>query len=920
MIEVSEISAIKSPDAFDRFLKERYNGDAALFVSDINGTVNRTLQTNLKQVKVYLGHLSTCFNYLPRFHRPRLLAIEARYLHWSGESKKALRLYGKAVEQLNNVRNFDAAARARQGLMDVRMYLGDYQEALRTGKRALNYFQRKGNEYNAARVLTNIGNIYHRLDRNRMALKYYNKAHRYFKKKGGIPLAILDFNRANIHTNLNQLDLAEELYGVVARQFREGGMDLAAGKAEYSLAYLYFLKDKYTLALKTFDRVIEIFESSDDKKSAAVTLLDLTEINIHLNQYGSAVMSGEKALNRFRDLRMRYEQAKAAYFVSETYRLLGDHQISGKYLNRAEKLFKLEKNSLWLGMVQITRARLLMSVGKFIKAREMARTAYANFKRSSDRRRSVDARTVIMAADLRQGDYQGVLRLGHLLLQKKLLNYQKHDILNICGEASLAIGNPKRALGYYRKAITIIEKMLENIFPDEIRYFFAFDKYPTYLSAVNCMLKTKNAEKSFLQHSKAMALLNRRPVPIDTIQEEVPEHLLDAHDRLRASLKRLDSINTGNQRQIESSRTLYREEHRLWDTERKIRSYLYPAASAESVKPGLSPNYREMIGKDEILINFITVERKIGAFCVSPEETRYVSCHVTENELETNIREFHFLMEMAVHHPGGNFRNKEVIRQYLEKLHSILIRPLGLSGNVKKIILLLDGVLAQIPFPALIDHNGGWLKDEYELRAIINPDDLQRSWRNRNFSLRAGNAIFAPANSGLPATIQEGQNIKKVFPSARIYLDQRANIENLRQELQRAGGFVHIATHASRSSENPLFSRIMMQDGPFFPFDLFGAGIKARLVTLSGCQTAAPGIYYGNSFSLAKAFYTGGADSVLASLWPISDKVSLIFMTEFYKALRNTKNISTAFQKALNETCAINDNPAFWAPFVMLGM
>ena len=67
-------------------------------------------------------------------------------------------------------------------------------------------------------------------------------------------------------------------------------MDLAADKAEYSLAYLYFLDDKYTQALKTFDKVLDKFINAGDNKSVAVTRLDLVEINIHLNQFGSAVM------------------------------------------------------------------------------------------------------------------------------------------------------------------------------------------------------------------------------------------------------------------------------------------------------------------------------------------------------------------------------------------------------------------------------------------------------------------------------------------------------------------------------------------------------------------------------------------------------------------------------------------------------
>lgn len=920
MIDIADISYLNSKKNTERFINDRYDGDIARFLSDINSTVNKLLQTDLKQVAAFIDRLEPLFRYLPDFHRPRLLAVKARYAHWTGDSRKASRLYRKAVDQLHSVRNYDAAARARQGLMDVYMYLGYYQEALRTGRSALTYFRKKGNEYNAARVMTNIGNIYHRLDHNTMALRYYNRARRYFEKDGGVPLAIIDFNRANIYANLNRLDKAEELYKTVSKRFQEGRMDLAAGKAEYSLAYLYFLEDKYTLALQTFDRVMELFESTGDQKSIAVTQLDLAEINIHLNQFGSAVMHGERALTTCRKLGMRYEQAKTAFFIAEAYRQLRDNQLAARYLNRAEKLFKEENNKLWLGMVNITRARLQMASRRYTEADKNAGEAYAYFQQSGDKRRSIDARITVMEIYLRKEMYKKAIQLGQKLLRNKLVNYQKHNILHCIGQAYLNLSELNRALEYLNRAIAVIEKMLENIYPDEIRFFFAFNKYPTYLSAVNCQLRTKRVKESFLQHSKALALLNKRQLPMELIQKEVPEHLLQAHSELRASLKKLSVTSDGEQRQVVSPKSLYRNEHRLWDTERKIRSYLYPVPSTIPRSGELTGEYTECIADGEVLVNFISVDRKIGAFCVSPDHTRFVNCPVGERELENKLRELHFLMEMSVHSPGGHFRNREVIGSYLTTLYDWLIKPLNLTGNVEKLILLLDGIYAQLPFSAFKDADGRWLKDRLEIEIIINPDDLLNKRRHKKLAIRSRCAVFAPPNSGLPAAIQEGINISKVFPSAKVYMEQEAGIENLRKELKQSGGFVHIATHASRSSENPLFSRIMMSDGPFFPFDLFGTGIKARLITLSGCQTAAPGIYYGNSFSLAKAFYQGGANCVLASLWPISDKISLVFMTEFYTALGMDGIISKAYIKAMNKTCRINDNPAFWSPFVMLGI
>jgi len=244
-----------------------------------------------------------------------------------------------------------------------------------------------------------------------------------------------------------------------------------------------------------------------------------------------------------------------------------------------------------------------------------------------------------------------------------------------------------------------------------------------------------------------------------------------------------------------------------------------------------------------------------------------------------------------------------------------------LSSKISRVILLVDGLFAQIPYRALpVPGSGRTMKDEFDIRLVVNPDDLAARGSDSESAAAGECAVFASSSATLPMVEQEGRDIAGFFPKARLYEGNEASTENLKRELARADGFVHIAAHASRSSENPLFSRILMSDGPFFPFDLFGAGIHARLVTLSGCQTAAPGVYYGNSFSLAKIFYQGGAGRVLASLWPVSDKVSMIFMVEFYRVLRERADIAAAYRAATARAISVNDNPAFWSPFVLVGM
>ncbi len=920
MISLKDIRKLKSREALEDFVNDRCGGDYESFSTELNRVINQLLQSDLKQAARFISAAEVCYGWLPRSYQPRLLGIKARYAHYTGESEKALRLYRRAVGKMEAARDFEMAARTRQGLMDVYMYLGRHEKALQTGRRALAYFRRRGNEPVAARVMTNIGNVYHRLDQNRLALRYYDRARAIFEPQGGIPLAIVDFNRANIYTNLGKPDKAETLYKRAAEVYRENGLSIAAAKAEYSLAYLYFLDDRYTAALKTFDRVHETFLKLGDQKAAAVTRLDLVEVNIHLNQFGSAVMLAGQVMLDFGQSGLRYEQAKAAYFAAEALRRLGDYDEVVRFLEIAKRLFKQEGNNLGLGLVCLTYSRLDLERGRYKKASENAARARRHFTRSGDERRCLDARIALAEIGFKSGKVTIALRNARRLLDQSLAGYQLQSVHNLLGKYYQLKDQPAEALKYFRKAIEVAEKMLDDLYPDEVRFFFAIGRQHLYLSAVECLLRLGRVEESFLQHSRALAILNRRRLRPSVGRSRVPQKFLDTRARLRAALKKLNTVPDSGQRLVAAQGGMRQIENRLWANERKIRALLYPSTAKKAEPLKDIEDYQGLMRRGEILINYIPCDNRIGAFVVDNDSTDFYACPVSTEELQTAVRELHFMMEKTVYAPGRSDGTVHIINHYLRQFYDWLIKPLGLERKGRKLILLLDGIFAQIPFCALKDTDGGWLKDDFDIKLVINPDDLKSDRKKSGLNGGTACAIFAPGVSGLPMAEEESREIKNIFSGARLYSADAATCDGLRQALAGADGFVHIATHASRSSENPLFSKILMADGPFFPFDLFGTEIRSQLVSLSGCQTAAPGIYHGNSFSLAKAFYQAGARYVLASLWPISDKISRIFMVEFYRALKQKTDISVAYYTALEKTSSINNNPAFWSPFILLGV
>ena len=76
--------------------------------------------------------------------------------------------------------------------------------------------------------------------------------------------------------------------------------------------------------------------------------------------------------------------------------------------------------------------------------------------------------------------------------------------------------------------------------------------------------------------------------------------------------------------------------------------------------------------------------------------------------------------------------------------------------------------------------------------------------------------------------------------------------------------------------------------------------------------------------SLARGFFYSGANSVVSSLWPITDKGGRDIMQEFYRNLSKGDTKSAALRKAKldylqNTEVPELKHPYYWAGFVVLG-
>jgi CHAT domain-containing protein len=211
---------------------------------------------------------------------------------------------------------------------------------------------------------------------------------------------------------------------------------------------------------------------------------------------------------------------------------------------------------------------------------------------------------------------------------------------------------------------------------------------------------------------------------------------------------------------------------------------------------------------------------------------------------------------------------------------------------------------------------------------------------------------FAP----LSGTAQEAHNIQQLFPDAKIVTGRAATTSSLKQV--DAPFILHIATHgffledpASKTQEtdkrgassgqpkrvaieNPLLrsglafaganvNKSGKDDGILTALEASNLNLwGTKLVTLSACDTGVGEVKTGEGiYGLRRAFFHAGAETLVMSLWPVSDNVTREMMTAYYTGLQQGLGRGEALHQA--ELAMLKkkgrQHPFFWASFIQSG-
>ena len=286
-------------------------------------------------------------------------------------------------------------------------------------------------------------------------------------------------------------------------------------------------------------------------------------------------------------------------------------------------------------------------------------------------------------------------------------------------------------------------------------------------------------------------------------------------------------------------------------------------------------------------------------------------------------------------------------------LHQALIAPLEESGTLdqaQRLCLIPYGFLHEVPFAALLRKppSDRFLIEDYALYRVPSATFLRQQTISSSASSGRKALMLALGRDkgrleGEPALKFATDEVRTIAsPGEIVRLTEGEASETRFKQLASQATQIHLAAHGVFEPDMPLLSRIMLEptsedDGSLTAREIFDLHLTADLVTLSACET-------GRSFSssgtittemdrvgLIEAFLHAGSESVLATLFPVSDRQTMDFMKAFYERLasRDKADALAETQRALLRGDASMSNagpgyrdmrhPRYWAPFILVG-
>ncbi|BBD62528.1 TPR domain protein [Nostoc sp. HK-01] len=873
------------------------------------------------------------------------------------------------------------------------------RQALAKWQIALPLWQKLGDKRGEAAILVGIGRIYSDLGEKQQALSYYNQALPLIRAVGDASggqsqrsgEATTLSNIGKVYSDLGEKQQALSYYNQALPLYRAVGDHSGEAATLNNIGLVYSALGEKQQALSYYNQALPLRRAVGDRSGEAATLNNIGTVYSALGEKQQALSFFNQALLLIRAVGGRAGEAATLNNIGEVYSDLGEKQKALSFFNQALPLIRAVGDRSGEATALSNIGGVYSDLGEKQKALSFFNQALPLIRAVGDRSGEAATLNNIGTVYSALGEKQQALSFYNQALPLlRAVGGRFGEALTLYNIAYLerSKGNLQTALTQIEASIKIIEELRTKIDSQELRtsYFATVqDYYQLYIDLL-MQLHKKESSKGYAaqalhisERSRARVLLEllteanakiRKGVDPKLLeQEQSLQQQIDAKDKLRRDLISQSAPAAAVQKLEQEIANLLSQYQQL---QTQIRTTSPKYAALKYPEPLKLGQIQQQLDANTVLLQYSLGKERSYLWVVTPNSLDSYELP-PQAQIEKAANDFRQSIVRVVASPKQQ-------AAAAKQLSQIILAPVANKLANKRLVIVADGALQNIPFaalteptaqesyqPLLVNHEIvnlpsastiAILRQETQKRKkapkaiailadpVFSTDDSRVTGKPENNSItpdldlqrsalsRSARNLNRNGWDRLDGTRQEAQAILKLSSpkDSLSAFDFDANYDWVTNSKLSQYRVIHLATHGFADDINPELSGIVLslidkqgkpQRGYLRLNDIFNLDFPADLIVLSACQTGQGKEIQGEGLvGLTRGLMYAGSPRLVLSLWNVDDQGTKELMSEFYRQMWQEGKSPVAALRAAQLSLWQNPNwrkPLYWAAFTLQG-
>jgi tetratricopeptide (TPR) repeat protein len=276
-----------------------------------------------------------------------------------------------------------------------------------------------------------------------------------------------------------------------------------------------------------------------------------------------------------------------------------------------------------------------------------------------------------------------------------------------------------------------------------------------------------------------------------------------------------------------------------------------------------------------VLVEYVALEGRLWAVTLTPRRSRLVELGAID-EVDREREFLAFALRRRLRGRAG--ADDQLLEAASGRLDELLVAPLGLPVG-SAVVIVPTGSLHRLPW--------GCLPGLASRPLTVAPSAALWS-QERPEATRGGERtrVLLVAGPDLPGAEAEVTELARLYPRAEVLTGADATAAAVLRGFERSD-LVHLAAHGRFRSDSPLFSSVLLADGPLTVHDVERLPRSPRTVVLASCNAGVSGIESGDELvGTAATLVTLGVRTIVAPVASVPDTPTAAFMGSLHRGLR----------------------------------